>query len=723
MVKITFPNGDVKEFQTSVTPLQVAESISSSLAKDSIAAKINGITVDINTRIEENSTLEIITTKQQEAVEVLRHDCEHLLAQAVKELFPETEVIFGTSGKSEKSAEEFFYDFRRDEPFKESDLAIIEKKMLELASKNLEITRTVKPKQEAMAYFNSIGEPFKAQIIEDIIPQGQEISLYSQGNFTDLCKGPHYINTKFLRHFKLLKVSGSYWRGDSTVWEFIQCEIKTEHFPVCVEQFVWKNLHANGSLIKQSIPFETLEECYEDSKKNGCARSPYKRNDREVLTHWINKRIICPPITLQRITGTAFFKKQELEDYTTMLEEAQKRDHRKLGQELSLFHISEDAVGSVFWHKNGWYVYRTIQEYIRKKQEGYGYEEVRTPQLINRELWEKSGHWEKYQENMFICYDEDKAMALKPMNCPAHIEIFKQGLKSYKDLPIRMAEFGSCHRNEPSGALHGIMRVRAFTQDDAHIFCTEEQIVQEVKDFCVFLHEVYQDFGFTDVEIKLSTRPEKRAGTDETWDKAEQGLADAIKLAGYNYEIMEGEGAFYGPKLEFQLTDAIKRKWQCGTIQLDFVLPERLNAQYVTPQGSKKNTVILHRAILGSFERFIGILIENYAGKLPLWVSPVHVVVCSISEHYNEYSQKVAEELKKSGIIVHLDATADKISYKIRKHSTQKVPYIITIGKQEEETGNLSIRTLGSEKNYQFTVENFINFVYNKINNKEKTYE
>ena len=735
MVKITFPNGDVKEFQEGITPLQVAESISSSLAKDSIAAKINGKMVDINTKIEENSMLEIITVKQQEAVEVLRHDCEHLLAQAVKELFPETEVIFGTSGKSEKSAEEFFYDFRRQEPFKESDLAIIEKKMLELASKNLEITRTVKPKEEAIAYFKSIGEPFKAQIIEDIIPAGQEISLYSQGNFTDLCKGPHYINTKFLRHFKLLKVSGSYWRGDATTWEFELEEELLSRSPISLathNKYYWKNLHSNGSEIKKSNKtFSTIEECYEDAKDNGYNREKPQLDgikidyygDQIPQNKTYNAKYTSNPITLQRITGTAFFKKQELADYLTMLEEAQKRDHRKLGQELSLFHISEDAVGSVFWHKNGWYVYRTIQEYIRKKQEQYGYEEVRTPQLINRELWERSGHWEKYQENMFICYDEDKAMALKPMNCPAHIEIFKQGLKSYKDLPIRMAEFGSCHRNEPSGALHGIMRVRAFTQDDAHIFCTEEQIVKEVKDFCIFLHEVYNDFGFTDVEIKLSTRPEKRAGTNETWDKAEKGLADAIKLAGYNYEVMEGEGAFYGPKLEFQLTDAIKRKWQCGTIQLDFVLPERLNAQYVTPQGSKKNTVILHRAILGSFERFIGILIENYAGKLPLWVSPVHVVVCSISENYNNHAQKVAEELQKSGIITHIDDTSDKISYKIRKHSTQKVPYIITIGKQEEEQNTLSIRILGSEKNHQFTVENFVNFVYNKIKNKDKTYE
>ncbi|MDA0617348.1 MAG: threonine--tRNA ligase, partial [Proteobacteria bacterium] len=681
---------------------------------DAIAAKLNGKLVDITTKIEENAKVEIITTKQQEAIEILRHDCEHLLAQAVKELFPETEVIFGTSGKSEKSPEEFFYDFRREKPFTESDLPKIEKKMLELASKNLEITRAVKPKEEAIEFFKSIGEPFKAQIIEDIIPQGEEISLYTQGNFTDLCKGPHYINTKFLRNFKLLKVSGSYWRGDSSVWQFC---IHPED-----DGYQWRQFH--GSLFKKSDAFAILEECYKDAKANGFNGSSDDLQDLETEVVAVIK---VPPITLQRITGTAFFKKQELEDYLHILEEAQRRDHRKIGKDLSLFHISDEAVGSIFWHKNGWYVYRTIQEYIRKKQEGYGYEEVRTPQLINKELWEKSGHWEKYQENMFICRDEDgenaSVLALKPMNCPAHIEIFKQGLKSYKDLPIRMAEFGSCHRNEPSGALHGIMRVRAFTQDDAHIFCTEEQVVDEVKSFCLFLHEVYKDFGFKKVDIKLSTRPEKRAGSNETWDRAEQGLAKATRLAGYEFETLEGEGAFYGPKLEFQLTDALGRKWQCGTIQLDYVLPERLGAYYISSDGSKKQTTMLHRAILGSFERFIGILIENFAGKLPLWVAPVHVAVCSISQNHHAFAQKVGAELQTQGIITHIDDTDDKISYKIRKHSHQKVPYIITIGKQEEETGNLSVRILGSEQNHQFSIERFKQFVIDKIKNKEIGYE
>lgn len=643
-MKITLKNGEIKTFENEITPLEIAKTIGTSFAKEAIFAKVNDRSVDINFVIKEDSNLEIFTTNQQEALEVLRHDCEHLLAHAVKELYPETEVIFGTSGKSEKNPDEFFYDFRRDEPFKESDLERIEKKMLEIASKNLEITRIVKSKSDAIAYFNSIGEPFKAKIIEEIIPEGEEISLYSQGNFTDLCKGPHYINTKFLRHFKLLKVSGSYWRGDS-----------------------------NG-------------------------------------------------IKLQRIYGTAFFTKQELANYLTILEEAQKRDHRKIGKELSLFHVSEEAIGSVFWHKNGWHVYLTIQEYVRKKQQEYGYIEVKTPQLINRELWEKSGHWEKYQENMFICSDEKHTFALKPMNCPAHIEIFKQGLKSYKDLPIRMAEFGSCHRNEPSGSLHGIMRVRAFTQDDAHIFCTEEQIVPEIKNFCIMLHEVYKDFGFSNVEIKLSTRPEKRAGTDETWDRAEEGLAKATKMAGYNFEVLPGEGAFYGPKLEFQLTDAIGRKWQCGTIQLDFVLPERLDAQYIAKDGTKQYCVMLHRAILGSFERFIGMLIENFAGKLPLWIAPVHVVVCSISENFENYANKVAKNLKDLGIITEIDIESDKISYKVRKYSNQKMPYIVTVGANEEQSGTVSVRTFGSNENKTMKIDEFVNSIKEKIAKMEIEY-
>ncbi len=758
MVTIQLPNGNVKEYQSGITPFEIAEGISSSLVKDSVIAKIDGEICDINTPINKNATVEIITTKAIEALQTLRHDCEHLLAQAVKELFPETEVIFGTSGKSEKSSEEFFYDFRREKPFSKEDLPKIEKKMLELASKNLEITRKVKPKQEAIDYFNSINEPFKAQIINDIIPKGEDISLYTQGNFTDLCKGPHYINTKFLRHFKLLKVSGSYWRGDATTWRFI---FVFEHN---TSQFVWQKCNCHGRVLESGTGKNNLVDCYEDAKKNGYSRDkPTVFDDSlgdRIVIHTVDKPPLktslkdfwsmlarddkltrsiesqsfskarlrisslytSKPITLQRITGTAFFKKQELLDYLTMVEEAEKRDHRKLGKELSLFHISEEAVGSIFWHKNGWFVYRTIQEYIRLKQENYGYEEVQTPQLINRELWEKSGHWEKYQENMFIFKGEKDTFAIKPMNCPAHIEIFNQGLKSYKDLPIRMAEFGSCHRNEPSGALHGIMRVRAFTQDDAHIFCTEEQIIDEVKNFCVFLHEVYHDFGFKSVEIKLSTRPEKRAGTDETWDKAEKGLAEATKLAGYEFETLEGEGAFYGPKLEFQLTDAIGRKWQCGTIQLDFVLPERLNAQYVTQDGNKKHAVILHRAILGSFERFIGILIENFSGKLPLWIAPVHAVVCSISEKYNTHTKYVMELLQKTGIIAECDTTDDKISYKIRKHSNQKVPYIITIGQKEMDENFLSIRTIGSDKNSQMSMEDFIQFVNNKILNKEIGY-
>ena len=732
MLKITLPNGEIKDFPQNAIPLDVAQSLSSSLAKDAIVAKINGKLVDINTPIIADSTVEILTTKSPEALEVLRHDCEHLLAQTVKELFPETQVVFGPSTKESG----FYYDFLREIPFSEHDLPKIEKKMLELASKNLEITKTTKPKQEAIDFFNSINEPFKGKIIEEIIPEGEEISLYTQGNFTDLCKGPHYINTKFLRNFKLLKVSGCYWRSDATTWKF-QCvqDFEDDRFDEYGNHFhpqhmQWTHRGPNNSIIDKSTFFDTLQECYEDAKKHGYSREYPDTlvweedeidgsNRYEVLN---NNEYTSKPIQLQRISGIAFFKKQELDDHITMLEEAAKRDHRKLGQELSLFHISEEAVGSVFWHKNGWYVYRTIQEYVRKNLEEHGYQEVRTPQLLNKELWEKSGHWANYQEHMFVCESEKSVLALKPMNCPAHIEIFKQGLKSYKDLPIRMAEFGSCHRNEPSGALHGIMRVRAFTQDDAHIFCTPEQIVGEVKSFCELLHKIYNDFGFTKVDIKLSTRPINRAGTDETWDSAEKNLADAVKMAGFEFEVLAGEGAFYGPKLEFQLTDAIGRKWQCGTIQLDYVLPERLGANYIDSDGSKKQAVMLHRAILGSFERFIGILIENFAGKLPLWINPIHAVVASISENTAKYAQTVVNDLKSAGIITELDNSAEKIGYKIRKYSTQKTPYIITVGKQEEENSTISVRKIGSEESRNYTISQFKEFVLGKIKKRDLDY-
>ena len=714
-IKITLPNGEIKDFPQRTTPFDIAQSLSSSLVKEALVAKINGKLVDINTPITENSTVEILTTKSPEALEVLRHDCEHLLAQAVKELFPETQVVFGPSTKESG----FYYDFLREVPFSEHDLPKIEKKMLELASKNLEIVKSVKPKNDAIAFFNSINEPFKGKIIEEIIPAGEELSLYTQGNFTDLCKGPHYINTKFLRNFKLLKVSGCYWRGDATTWEFKRNEVENFNDDLaCLHKYQWKNLNTNGSLIKQSVMLDSVKECYQDAKSNGYSREeiPFDSSIEQDIT------FISKPIQLQRISGIAFFKKQELDDHITMLEEAAKRDHRKLGTELSLFHISEEAVGSVFWHKNGWYVYRTIQEYVRKNLEENGYQEVRTPQLLNKELWEKSGHWANYQEHMFVCESEKSVLALKPMNCPAHIEIFKQGLKSYKDLPIRMAEFGSCHRNEPSGALHGIMRVRAFTQDDAHIFCTPEQIVGEVKDFCELLHKIYLDFGFTKVDIKLSTRPINRAGTDETWDSAEKNLSDAVKMAGYDFEILAGEGAFYGPKLEFQLTDAIGRKWQCGTIQLDYVLPQRLGANYIDSDGTKKQAVMLHRAILGSFERFIGMLIENFAGKLPLWINPIHAVVCSISESSSQYATSVYGELKLAGVIVELDNSSEKISYKIRKYSTQKTPYIITVGKQEQENSTISVRTIGSEENRNYTISQFKECVLGKIKKRDLDY-
>ena len=780
-IKITLPNGEIKDFPQHTTPFDIAQSLSSSLAKEAIVAKINGKMVDVNTQITENARVEILTTKSPEALEVLRHDCEHLLAQAVKELFPETQVVFGPSTKENG----FYYDFLRSTPFSEHDLPKIEKKMLELASKNLDITKSTKPKQEAIDFFNSINEPFKGKIIEEIIPEGEEISLYTQGNFTDLCKGPHYINTKFLRNFKLLKVSGCYWRGDATTWRFVLCDRVLNDAGKMLYKYVWRKFSSDGMQILESEYFDSLTKCFLDAKEKGYIgarpvihfleyggqmgwtrgnnitwapevinilsvnviritddgdkENQFKHADDVDMKHWFgiqnlvnNEKRTYPsgngntftskPIQLQRISGIAFFKKQELDDHITMLEEAAKRDHRKLGTELSLFHISEEAVGSVFWHKNGWFVYRTIQEYVRQNLEENGYQEVRTPQLLNKELWEKSGHWANYQEHMFVCESEKSILALKPMNCPAHIEIFKQGLKSYKDLPIRMAEFGSCHRNEPSGALHGIMRVRAFTQDDAHIFCTPEQIVGEVKSFCELLHKIYLDFGFTKVDIKLSTRPINRAGTDEIWDSAEKNLSDAVKMAGFDFEVLAGEGAFYGPKLEFQLTDAIGRKWQCGTIQLDYVLPERLGANYIDSDGSKKQAVMLHRAILGSFERFIGILIENFAGKLPLWINPIHAVVCSISENTAEYATSVYDELKSAGVIAELDNSSEKISYKIRKYSTQKTPYIITIGRQEQETGVLSVRTIGSEESRNYTVSQFKEFVLAKIIKRDLDY-
>ncbi len=638
-IKISLYDGTVREFNSGITGIEIAQNIASSLAKSAIAIIVNDKLQDLSIAISCDAKIEVITPKSQGksleiAREIIRHDTAHLMAQAVKELYPEVAVTIGPSIENG-----FYYDFASQEPFHEGDLLKIEDKMLQLAKLNQAITREIWERDEALNFFTKINEKYKAEIIASI-PANEPISLYRQGNFIDVCRGPHSLSTGNLKYFKLMKVAGAYWRGDS---------------------------------------------------KNQM---------------------------LQRIYGTAWESKEALEQYLTMLEEAGKRDHRKLGKELDLFHIQEEAVGSVFWHHKGWIIYRLIENYIRSKLENNGYIEVKTPQLIDRVLWEKSGHWEKFHENMFIAESESRLLAVKPMNCPGHTQIFNQELKSYRQLPLRMAEFGSCHRNEPSGALHGIMRVRSFTQDDAHIFCEEEQINQETIAFCKLLQEVYHDFGFTEVLVKFSTRPEKRAGSDEVWDKAENALAKAVELAGLDYELNPGEGAFYGPKLEFTLVDALKRHWQCGTLQVDFILPQRLSVYYVASDGSKKHPVMLHRAILGSLERFIGILIENYGGKFPVWLAPVQVVVATITNESDNYAKKVAEILQAHQLRVEVDFDAQKINGKIRQHSLKKVPYIIAIGKKEAEQELISVRKFGEESQKTMSLTDFINLIKQEIANK-----
>ncbi len=628
MINITFPDGQIKQYNSGITGLDIANSISPSLAKKAIAIKINGEQKDIYLEINCDAKISIITNDSGDfdCLDILRHDAAHLLAQAVKEIYSKDVQI--TIGPNIENG--FFYDIAKNEPFSTKDLENIEEKMLEISKRNLEIRREIWKRADAIAYFKSIGEEYKAEIIGDL-PQNEDISLYKQGDFLDLCRGPHAPSTGMTKFFKLQKVSGAYWRGDS---------------------------------------------------KNA---------------------------VLQRIYGTAWHSKKALEDHLNMLEEAAKRDHRKLGAEMDLFHMQEEAPGCVFWHPNGWIIYLEIEKYIREKMNQNGYVEVKTPQIVDKSLWEKSGHWEKFCENMFVCETEDKTFAIKPMNCPCHIQIFNQGQKSYRDLPLRMAEFGSCHRNEPSGSLHGIMRVRNFTQDDAHIFCTVEQIESETMAFCKLLFEVYARFGFHEVEIKFSTRPQVRAGSDEVWDKAEEMLANAVKNCGYSFEIQPGEGAFYGPKLEFQLKDAIGRKWQCGTLQLDFVLPERLNAKFVSKNNEKDVPVILHRAILGSLERFIGILIENYAGKLPIWLCPVQIAICTITNDLDAHAMKVVAELKSQGIRVIFDNNSETLNAKIRNHSLKKVPYIGIIGKKEAENNLITVRKLGSNDNQEYNIENLVN--------------
>jgi threonyl-tRNA synthetase len=627
MIEIKFPDKTIRNYKQGITGYEIAESISKSLIKEALVVEVNGDLLDLSTEIFTDSTIRIITSKDKEALEVIRHDAAHILAQAVKSLFPEVQVTIGPAIENG-----FYYDFAKSTPFLLEDLEKIELKMHEIVKKNESFKREVWNRDEAIKFFKNIGEFYKAEIIESI-PESQVLTLYRQGDFIDLCRGPHAPSTGRIKHFKLTKLAGAYWRGDS-------------------------------------------------------------KNEM-----------------LQRIYGTAWSSKEELDNYLLMLEEAAKRDHRKLGKELDLFHLDENAVGMPFWHNNGWTIFRIIEDYIRNKIQKDGYQEVKTPILVDRSLWEKSGHWEKFRENMYVSEFDEKINALKPMNCPCHVQIFKQGLKSYRDLPLRMAEFGTCHRNEATGALHGLMRVRSFVQDDAHIFCTEDQITAETIKFCKLLSEVYNDFGFKSFTIKFSTRPEVRAGSDEIWDRSETALKEAVIEAGYEYILNPGEGAFYGPKLEFVLKDAIGREWQCGTLQVDFVLPERLEAHYTDNNGEKKHPVMLHRAILGSFERFIGILIEEYSGKFPTWLAPVQVIVTTITNEADDYAYQVNQHLIDSGIRSELDISSEKINYKIRKNILKKIPFIIIVGKEEMQKSTISVRKLGSENSDTQTVDQLIEFI------------
>lgn len=616
MPNITLPDGSVRSFDAPVTPADVAADIGPGLAKAALLATVDGDEWDLTRPVDADVKMALITAKDDAALALLRHDCAHVMAEAVLELYPETQVTIGPAIENG-----FYYDFHRETAFSEDDLAAIEKRMHEIVDRDESITRHVWTRDEAVAFYEKNNEPFKVELVA-AIPADETVTFYKQGDFIDLCRGPHLPSTGKLGHaFKLMKVAGAYWRGDS---------------------------------------------------------------DRPML---------------QRIYGTAWRTEKELNAYLHMLEEAEKRDHRKLGKQLNLFHLQEEATGSVFWHSKGWFIYREIEAYVRRRLEQAGYGEVKTPQLVDRTLWEASGHWDKFRENMFTAQSEDeRTLALKPMNCPCHVQIFRQGIKSYRDLPLRMAEFGSCHRNEPSGALHGIMRVRAFTQDDAHIFCTEDQITAESVEFCALLQSIYADFGFTDVRVKFSDRPEVRAGDDATWDKAEKALTDACSAANLETTLNPGEGAFYGPKLEFVLRDAIGRDWQCGTLQVDFVLPERLDAEYVGEDGNRHRPVMLHRAILGSMERWIGILIEQYSGRMPNWLAPVQIVVASITDSANDYAEQVARTAEAMGLRVERDFRNEKISYKVREHSVMKVPFILAVGGREAEAETVALRRLGSNE-------------------------
>ena len=621
MTVVRLPDGSERIFDQPVTILDVATSIGPGLARAAIAGKINGKLVDVYSQVKDDSELAIITEKDAEGLEIIRHSCAHLLAHAVKELFPDAQVTIGPV-----ISDGFYYDFSYKRPFTPEDLQAIEKRMLEISKRDLKIERKVLERTDAISFFKDQGEHYKAQIIESI-PGNEDLSLYSQGNFTDLCRGPHVPATSKIKVFKLMKVAGAYWRGDS-----------------------------NNEM-------------------------------------------------LQRIYGTAWTNKDDQKDYLHRLEEAEKRDHRKIGKQLDLFHTQDEAPGMVFWHPKGWMLWQQIEQYMRNILKQNGYQEIRTPQILDKDLWVRSGHWENFRENMFTTHADERDFAIKPMNCPGHVQIFNQGLRSYRELPIRLAEFGSCHRNEASGALHGIMRVRSFTQDDAHIFCTEDQIQDEVVKFIDLLKGVYVDFGFKGLMVKLSTRPQKRVGSEAQWDKSEAALEAALTEAKLEWELQPGEGAFYGPKIEFSLKDCIGRVWQCGTLQLDFSMPDRLGAEYVAEDNSRQIPVMLHRAILGSMERFIGILLENYAGALPLWLSPEQVVVLNISRAQTDYAQEVAAQLERHGIRVTLDLRNEKITYKIREHSLQKLPYQIIVGDEEVRTNTVAVRNRAGDNLGQMTLE------------------
>jgi threonyl-tRNA synthetase len=621
MPVVTLPDGSQREFAQPVTVAEVAQSIGAGLARAALAGKVDGRLVDTSFSIATDTTLGIITEKDPEGLEIIRHSTAHLMAYAVKELFPAAQVTIGPVVENG-----FYYDFAYERPFTLEDLSAIEKRMAELAQRDLPVRREVWQRDDAVAFFKSIGEHYKAELI-DAIPQGQEVSLYREGAFVDLCRGPHVPSTGKLKVFKLMKLAGAYWRGD----------------------------HHNEQL--------------------------------------------------QRIYGTAWTRREDQESYLHMLEEAEKRDHRKLGRQLDLFHLQDEAPGMVFWHPKGWTIWQEVEQYLRHVLGDNGYCEVKTPMIMDRSLWERSGHWQNYAEHMFTTASENRDYAIKPMNCPGHIQIFNQGLRSYRDLPLRLAEFGSCHRNEPSGALHGIMRVRAFVQDDAHIFCTEAQILPETAAFIDLLQQIYADFGFAEILVKLSTRPDKRIGSDEVWDKAEAALADALAAKGLVYVLQPGEGAFYGPKIEFSLKDCLGRVWQCGTLQLDFALPQRLDAHYVGEDNERHIPVMLHRAILGSLERFIGILIEHYAGAMPLWLSPIQAVVLNISEKQGEYAEQVVATLRAAGLRVEADLRNEKITYKIREHSLSKLPYQIVVGDKEVAANLVAVRTRGGRDLGQMSVE------------------